>query len=249
MASSKREEMSARTPQSSCVLSTAQNVTPIRLHKVSDELQRWLTSDGEKTLGTLIELFQEKSFAVLFVVLLGVPALPLPTGGATHVFEVAAVLLAAQLIAGRREIWLPTRWRRIELAGQRQTRFIAVLMRLIRRFERVSRPRLSYLFDLRLSNIFFGLLVISGSVHRAGHASRPRRSAAVARCPVQGLPDRRARGVGRRGGRRTRGCARQCRDSRSRESLLDHSPPNLIWRAAVWTLYTMSSAVIFCQVA
>ena len=164
MASSKREEMSARTPQSSCVLSTAQNVTPIRLHKVSDELQRWLTSDGEKTLGTLIELFQEKSFAVLFVVLLGVPALPLPTGGATHVFEVAAVLLAAQLIAGRREIWLPTRWRRIELAGQRQTRFIAVLMRLIRRFERVSRPRLSYLFDLRLSNIFFGLLVISGSV-------------------------------------------------------------------------------------
>jgi hypothetical protein len=52
--------------------------------------------------------FQEKSFAVLFVLLLGVPALPLPTGGATHVFEVIAVLLALQLTAGRNEIWLPS---------------------------------------------------------------------------------------------------------------------------------------------
>ena len=68
---------------------------------VSTELERWLQSDGEKTLGSLVELFEEKSFAILFVLLLGVPALPLPTGGATHVFEIIAVLLAAQLIAGR----------------------------------------------------------------------------------------------------------------------------------------------------
>ncbi len=48
---------------------------------VSEQLERWLNSDGEKTLGSLIGLFQEKSFAILFVLLLGVPALPLPTGG------------------------------------------------------------------------------------------------------------------------------------------------------------------------
>jgi len=58
-------------------------------------------------LGSLIELFQERSFAILFVLLLGVPALPLPTGGATHVFEIIAMLLALELIAGRGEIWLP----------------------------------------------------------------------------------------------------------------------------------------------
>ena len=66
---------------------------------------------------SLVELFEEKSFAILFVLLLGVPALPLPTGGATHVFEIIAVLLAAQLIAGRDQIWLPQRWRGLELAG------------------------------------------------------------------------------------------------------------------------------------
>jgi hypothetical protein len=136
--------------------------SPPRTEAVSAQLERWLGSDGEKTLASLIELFEEKSFAILFVVLLAVPALPLPTGGATHVFEIVAVLLAAQLIAGRKHIWLPRRWRALELAGARQQRFITALMKMIRRLEHISRPRLRFLFDHRLSNIVFGLLVIGG---------------------------------------------------------------------------------------
>jgi hypothetical protein len=131
--------------------------------KVSEHLERWLRTDGDRTLGSLIDVFEEKSFAILFVLLLGVPALPLPTGGATHVFEIIAVLLALELIAGRDQIWLPQRWRKLELAGQRQQRFITALMKMIRRLERFSRPRLRFLFDHRLSNIVFGLLVIGGS--------------------------------------------------------------------------------------
>ena len=104
--------------------------------KVSDDLDRWLGSDGEKTLGGLIDLFGEKSFAILFVLLLGVPALPLPTGGATHVFEIIAALLALELVVGRDQIWLPQRWRRLERGGDRQQRFLARLIRMIRRLER-----------------------------------------------------------------------------------------------------------------
>jgi hypothetical protein len=132
--------------------------------KVSDELERWLKRDGDNTLGSLIELFEEKSFAMLFVLLLGVPALPLPTGGATHVFEIIAMLLAFELIAGRDEIWLPQRWRKLELAGDRQQRFITALMKMIRRLERFSRPRLRFLFEHRFSNVVFGLLVAGGSL-------------------------------------------------------------------------------------
>jgi hypothetical protein len=131
--------------------------------KVSDDLRRWLTGDGEKTVGSLVELFRERSFAILFVVLLGVPALPLPTGGATHAFEIIAVLLALELTAGRVDIWLPERWRRLELAGEKQQRFITALMKAIRRLEHLSRPRLRFMFGHRLSNIAFGLLVIAGS--------------------------------------------------------------------------------------
>lgn len=132
--------------------------------KLSDELERWLTGEGDKTLGGLIGVFGERSFAVVFVLLLGVPALPLPTGGATHVFEIIAVLVAFQLIAGRDEIWLPRRWCKVELVGEKRTRFIAALTRLIRRLERLSRHRLAFLFDRRVTNALFGLLVIGGSV-------------------------------------------------------------------------------------
>ena len=131
---------------------------------VSDDLERWLAGDGEKTVASLVELFDEKSFAVLFLVLLGVPALPLPTGGATHVFEIIAILLAVQLVAGRDRIWLPRRWRSLKLAGDRHQRFIAGLMRLTRTLERISKPRLRFLFDHRLTNVVFGVLVIAGSL-------------------------------------------------------------------------------------
>jgi hypothetical protein len=138
--------------------------SPQDIAPVSEQLQGWLKADGDKTLGSLIDLFEEKSFAILFVLLLGVPALPLPTGGATHVFEIIAVLVALELIAGRDQIWLPQRWRKLELAGDRQQRFITALMKGIRRLERLSQPRLRFLFDHRASNIVFGLLVVGGSV-------------------------------------------------------------------------------------
>ncbi len=132
--------------------------------KVSDELEGWLSRDGEKSLGSLVELFEEKGFAILFVLLLAVPALPLPTGGATHVFEIVSMLLALELIAGRKRIWLPRRWRNLQMAGDRQQRFITSLMKMIRRLERVSKPRLRFLFNHRLSNIVFGLFVLGGSI-------------------------------------------------------------------------------------
>jgi hypothetical protein len=132
--------------------------------KLSDQLQRWLDSDGDKTLSSLIELFEEKSYAIVFVLLLGIPALPLPTGGVTHVFEIIAVLLALQLIIGRSEIWLPQRWRKLQVAGGKQQRMINALMKMIRWLERFSRPRLRFLFDHRLTNVVFGSIVIAGSV-------------------------------------------------------------------------------------
>ncbi|HEY6759787.1 MAG TPA: exopolysaccharide biosynthesis protein [Baekduia sp.] len=129
--------------------------------EASEELERWLKSEGDKTLGGLIAMFDQKSFAFLFVLLLGVSALPLPTGGATHVFEIIAMLLALQLIAGRDEIWLPARWRDTRLAGGKREAFITKLLGVIRWLERWSRPRLTFLFDHRLSNVVFGLVALA----------------------------------------------------------------------------------------
>src|SRR4051794_35457755 len=124
--------------------------------KVSDRLEGWLRGEGSKTLGSLIELFGEKSFAIVFVLLLALPALPLPTGGATHVFEAIAMLLALELIVGRRTIWLPERLRRRDLSGVAQGRFANTLLKQMRRVERFSRPRLGALLRRRLVGVAFG---------------------------------------------------------------------------------------------
>jgi hypothetical protein len=101
---------------------------------------------------------------VLFVLLLALPALPLPTGGVTHLFELIAMLLALQLIVGRRTVWLPERWKRRELGPAAQKRFADVLLRRIRWLERHSRPRLGVLLTLRLTRVVFGALVLALSV-------------------------------------------------------------------------------------
>lgn len=128
--------------------------------KVSDQLEAWLTSERPKTLGGLIDVFGAGSFAIVFVLLMAVPALPLPTGGVTHVFEVITMLLALELIVGRRTVWLPNRWRALELSGASREKFIELLLRRIRGLERLSKPRGRWLLVHRLSGSVFGLLVL-----------------------------------------------------------------------------------------
>lgn len=133
---------------------------PTAEEPVSTTLERALRS-GDGTLGHLVDTFEEKAFALVFVLLLGVPALPIPTGGATHVFEIIVALVAAQLVVGRTRIWLPDRWRRLSVTGKAQERFIGALLKVTRGLERFSRPRMAGLFDTRLGRTAFGLSIIA----------------------------------------------------------------------------------------
>jgi hypothetical protein len=127
---------------------------------LSDRLEGWLGGDQPKTIGNLIDVFEEKSFAVLFVLLLAVPALPLPTGGVTHVFEVIAMLLALELIAGRRKVWLPDRWRSREVGQEMRERFSQSLLPRIRWVERHSHSRLGFLLSHRFAGIVYGAVTL-----------------------------------------------------------------------------------------
>src|SRR4051812_10297146 len=126
---------------------------------VSDELEHWLGGEQPKTLGNLTELFGPRSFALVFVLLMALPALPVPTGGATHVLEVVTMLVAVQLVVGRRCIWLPARWQRLELASPSRQKLLCALLRRIRWLERFSRPRATSLFAHRATASAFGLVV------------------------------------------------------------------------------------------
>jgi hypothetical protein len=133
----------------------------------SDQLTTWLQSEGTKTVGDLGEVFAEKSFAVTVLFLMFLPALPLPTGGITHVFEAITVVVAGQMVIGRRTLWLPERARRRELGSAMVDKAVPFISRRIRWFERFSRPRGVKIFRNRLSLSFVGLVIVAFAVAAA----------------------------------------------------------------------------------
>jgi hypothetical protein len=135
--------------------------------KFSDVLERWLESDEPKTLGAMNDVFAEKAFAVTIMLLMFVPALPLPTGGVTHVFEAITVLLAAQMVWGRHTIWLPARLKRRDLGATITEKGIPFILRRIRQVERYSRPRGVRIFENPWTLRVIGLLLMACAISAA----------------------------------------------------------------------------------
>jgi hypothetical protein len=133
----------------------------------SEQLEGWLGDQKPKTLGALGDVFGEKTFAVTILFLMFVPALPLPTGGVTHVFEVITVVIAAQMVLGRRTIWLPQRWQQRELGALTTGKAVPFMIRRIRWFERFSRPRGARLLRQRWFLRGLGLVLLGFAVGAA----------------------------------------------------------------------------------
>lgn len=125
----------------------------------SDQLEKWLKGKSSKTLAGLDEVFQDKSFAITFLVLMVFPALPLPTGGVTHVFEIIVMLLSLQLIIGRQTPWLPAKWKHKELGEVFTGKVIPTTLKWIRWFEKRSASRGSWILDLPAFSRLTGLIV------------------------------------------------------------------------------------------
>jgi hypothetical protein len=123
----------------------------------SKRLELWLKSIEPKTLNGLGSVFEEKSFALVILVLMAIPALPIPTGGVTHVFEIISALLALELIIGRKSIWLPERWTHKPLGANMEQKVIPKLTQLIRRLEKYTRPRSTWIFKLSAFTRLIGL--------------------------------------------------------------------------------------------
>ncbi len=116
-------------------------------HTFSNSLDNWLQSKKPKTIAGLIDVSGEKSFALIFLVLMAIPALPIPTGGITHVFEVMVMLLSLEMIIGRRTIWLPKRWLKRPLGKTIEKRGLPYLIKKVHWLEKYSRPRWSGLLN------------------------------------------------------------------------------------------------------
>lgn len=125
----------------------------------STELSDWLKSDNTKTLLELDKFFGDRTFAILFMFMMAASALPIPTGGVTDVFAVVTILFALQMVLGRKDLWLPKRWRKMKLSKVFTTKLLPGLVKLIRWLEKFSTPRMSWVFKGRTSDILLGLSV------------------------------------------------------------------------------------------
>lgn len=130
----------------------------------SQQLREWRDSGGEKTLGGLVDALGSGGFAIIFIVLLGLPALPLPTGGITHVLEIVAMLVSLQLIFGRKSVWVPARWRGTQFEEGSKAKFIDGLVSTTTKLERYSKPRMRWLFGHWWSNTLYGVFVLIGAL-------------------------------------------------------------------------------------
>lgn len=104
----------------------------------TEDLTVWLKSNKAKTLAGINEVFGEKSFAVVFFLLMSLSATPIPTGGLTNVMEIIVILLSIELIIGRRTIWIPQKLLHKKINKLTEQKVIPFIIKRLQWFEKYS---------------------------------------------------------------------------------------------------------------
>jgi hypothetical protein len=128
--------------------------------KFSDHLSILLTQHKKIKLIDLNGIFGEKSFAIAFILLMIIAALPLPTGGVTHIFEIITILLSIELILGRDRIWLPKKLENHEIHSLKKNKTKQKLVSFIKFLEIFSRPRGHFIANHHIFVRFIGFAVM-----------------------------------------------------------------------------------------
>ena len=113
------------------------------------------------------EVFAEKSFAVTIMLLMFLPALPLPTGGLTHIFEAIVVLLGLQMVIGLKAIWLPKRWQYRPLGETLTGKAIPMIAKRVGWFEKHAKRRGTWLLRQAWFERIIGAVLILFAVGAA----------------------------------------------------------------------------------
>jgi hypothetical protein len=131
-------------------------------HTLSAELQNYLSSlDGEDSnLGDMLEAISHRGFG-LFLLLLALPAaLPIPAPGYATPFGVIIIILALQMLVGRRTPSLPKKFKTKKLSHRVIAFSVKHGGRVLRLTEWLVRPRLSNLARSRAFLSLVSLVII-----------------------------------------------------------------------------------------
>ena len=127
----------------------------------SKQLDNLFRSKGLLKVKDLNDLLEEKGFLIFILILSAFPALPIPTGGITHVFEIIVMILSVEIIFGINKIWLPKRLLNKNLPKNLdKSRFLKTLIRFVKFFEKYSRPRFRKIVSNKIFLKFSALLIL-----------------------------------------------------------------------------------------
>lgn len=127
--------------------------------RFSDVVESLAEGDDPKlTLQELVSAFGERGFGAMILVLSLLALLPWPPGGKA-IFAVPIILMSLELAFQRNSIWLP-RWAlRASVSRTAYRSGVSRIMKLIRRVEALTRPRLSYLTG-EIADVVTGLVCV-----------------------------------------------------------------------------------------
>jgi hypothetical protein len=131
-----------------------------RRTRFSALLRQIATSAGERIgVGELLDRFGDRSFGAAMLLLALPNMAPLPPGAST-LFGLPLLLIAAQLALGRRVIWLPSSVRRRTIAAPLFSRIVGTTRPYLRWAERLLRPRLDFMLGVTATR-FTGLACVA----------------------------------------------------------------------------------------
>ncbi|MEL6605527.1 MAG: exopolysaccharide biosynthesis protein [Cyanobacteria bacterium J06614_10] len=116
------------------------------------------------TLNEILEIAGERTFGFLFVLLSLPSALPIPAPGYSTPFGIVMFLLAAQLIAGRDQPWLPEKFRKKGFERAQVQTLIGKGIPWLQRIETVAKPRLTPVCTSRTGQMVIGIAVALMSI-------------------------------------------------------------------------------------
>lgn len=108
---------------------------------LSDIVADSLHGDEGVTVGELADRVQRRGFGLLMIILALPTLIPILPPGVAVIVGILYMLLGAQMLWGLSHPWLPARVRRYRLTGQRLRALRVRGVPLLRRLERLSRPR------------------------------------------------------------------------------------------------------------
>ena len=93
------------------------------------------------SIGEILDRLDERAFGIV-ILILAIPCLVPALYGVPQIVGIPIILLAGQMLLGRREPWLPAGWRRRRISREWLGRMADFADKRMRWIERLSKPRL-----------------------------------------------------------------------------------------------------------